>query len=1017
MNYEALKEKLKIKQGKVTISHQTLTQNVSTFLTAYYSGEPIVITNAEAGPENGENGTVVISGTSSFLNVANLPVTACFSVDKNGNAQALLKYQLRSDGIPGPKAWTFSRSFSKLPVVVNYGTDLPANFDPGKDNLYASEKPFVDALYLFDTYYVVSTGARQEPEFQVPLKQGINFISKMRPQGMLGVLEHSLGNAEPLTLYGPIRIPKPTDKTLSLKPLERVWDRSNAPGINLQAPLDLDFKMGKIAFNQARLRVYSPPSTDWQKENDSFQPIYGYAGKLSIPSADIEIDLDADLTWGIPAAQLRGTCEGVTLGKLTQLLDISGSDGLTASLPEEIQEAVEKLESLELMEVTLDVSLAGKVPTVNGVSFTIGMPNLNWNVWDGHFEMKSISCRFDIDNPFGKPSISVMVMGTMEIEGVPISIYAKSADNFTLYAMLEGKQTIPLQKLMKRYTPGVPTPSDLTIDSLMVAIAPGDYYAMSLAMAGKPNPWVISVGPSNLTISDVALDFTYPTGGSIVGSFAGTIEFGRGLAISIANYFPGPFAIRGNFPQVKLSQLIGKLCNQKVGLPGKFDLTFEHSSVLIQKQGTNYVFQFATQVENVGSFAFEARKVSGNTWGFAGGMAITSGSPSKLPGLSALNLFEGSFKLQKFLLVVSFFDSANFQFPDMAQFNNPAITSQGNIALPAQSGGLTAGTYIFAEWRIDTKDKQQKLLKKLLGLSPTLGVTLYLGKNPAADMRLFVKYSTKLNGHPMICQFGVMLQNRKPAMFLDGQMTVKIQKKPVTFAVTMLFAPTGALLTGTMKGTVNFNGLKLSNAALMIVAPWSGIPSLGIAATISTKRFSSSVALFFDTSNPSRSVLAGSVSDLTLKDVAEELSRSKLPAGIGNVLGSIGVEGTNAFTMPGSVSKSLDDLDVAKVSQAFKTKGKVTIPSSASRVLLVVGKKGSSWHLTDMANNMRHYPDREARADDHGDGEYAGLLRAADDEYRYAHVSGRIFPERDAAYPGCGSDVTCGGESGQRRRD
>jgi enoyl-CoA hydratase/carnithine racemase len=115
------------------------------------------------------------------------------------------------------------------------------------------------------------------------------------------------------------------------------------PGIHLQAPLALDFKVGALAFEDAALRIYTPPSTDWQQANPSFQPVYGYTGRLSIASAGITLKLSADLEWGLPRAFLYARGDGVTLGKLSQLVDIAGTDALSSAMPDELKSAVDAL--------------------------------------------------------------------------------------------------------------------------------------------------------------------------------------------------------------------------------------------------------------------------------------------------------------------------------------------------------------------------------------------------------------------------------------------------------------------------------------------------------------------------------------------------------------------------------------------------------------------------------------------------------------------------------------------------
>src|SRR5262249_11554381 len=142
---------------------------------------------------------------------------------------------------------------------------------------------------------------------------------------------------------------------VALRPLEHPWNRldgsdvSPAPGIYLQAPLDLGFQLGKLSLRRTFLRIYSPISTDWMDQNPGFSPIHGYTATLAIPSAGIEVNLGADVSLGVSQALLYGQCEGITLGKLSHLLDIAGTDGLLSHLPDELRKAVDALEKLELM--------------------------------------------------------------------------------------------------------------------------------------------------------------------------------------------------------------------------------------------------------------------------------------------------------------------------------------------------------------------------------------------------------------------------------------------------------------------------------------------------------------------------------------------------------------------------------------------------------------------------------------------------------------------------------------------
>lgn len=950
MNQQAMRNALAINNGNVTLSRGTLGNSLDDFLEAYYQNQPLVISNAALVAEDGAGDTVVVTGQSTFLGVANLPVTARISLDASGAPQARFAYKLRETR-PGPTAWAFSRSFPRLPPVWNYGNGYPSD-DAAS---LPVQRPYVDALNLFDSYFVVASHGHRDAEFDVSLQPGINFVTKVRPQGMAGILEQGLSDSLALSMHGAIRIPKATDRTLPLRQGTRVWDRPDAPGIHLSAPLPIDFKLGGLVFEAPQLRIYTPVSSEWLLQNPSFAPMHGYSGRLTIPSAGITLQLAADLEWGLPQAYLSSQCKGVTLGKLTQLIDLCGTDSLSASLPQELRGAVEKLQMLELQYVGMRLGLAGTTPDVERITVTVGMPNLDWKVWEDQLKVNSISCRFEIIRPFTRRSqVAVTILGKLEVEGVPLAIEARSDNGFSVCASLDGAQTIPLERLLKTYAPGAPTVGDLTVGTLSFNVTPGRSYAMSMLLAGNSKPWTLPVGRSNLTISDLLVQLSYPKGGPLWGNFAGTARLGKELSLSVGYSLPGNVTLRGTFYDIKLGKLIGELCDMGGVMPPGFDLTFSSASVLVQQRGNDFVFQVAAAVEGVGLFAFEASKV-GKQWGFSAGVDLGTTRLSGLPGLSALKPVEDFVRLQKLMLILSTHDNANFQFPSLAQFNSPALGGK-SVSLPAQTRGVTKGFMAFAEWQLDPGNKQHGLLMKLLGLGGTQRVTVAIGQNPAMDSRLFLGQSGKIQGHPFSYQLGVMLNKGQASLFLTGSLTFNIQGQPQTFDTTMISVPTGAFFSATMRGSapVDCKLFKLSNVALQLGVNWGGIPSLGIAATINVNRFQSSVAIFFDSTNPSHSLVAGSISELTLKDVTDTLLGQAETSSLDDVLKQVALKGTQRFTLPGSLSAALDTRDIAQVSTAFSSAARMQLPGTHEQVLLCVNKAGSAWHLTDLTK-MRHY--------------------------------------------------------------
>jgi hypothetical protein len=303
--------------------------------------------------------------------------------------------------------------------------------------------------------------------------------------------------------------------------------------------------------------MYNPLTYDWLNQNQTYLPAAAFLGTVDIPSAGIEIDLALETEVGATSATLLGAFTGVTVAKLASLLDFAGTGSLIDEMPDPIKQAGDALGKLELERASIEISTSGGSLTVLGVSATIGMPNQTWRLWPGtdHFDVGAIYARFDVATPFSKPSIAVTVGGTLTIEGVPILLRARKAAGFIAYAELGGAQTIPLKSLMQTYIPAVPPPSDLTIDAMNVIVAPNSYYSFTAILAEAPHPWVIPLGPKSLTISDVSVMLTYPSGGPIAGSFAGTIALDTIATLSIAYDVPGPLIIRANLPKISLTDL------------------------------------------------------------------------------------------------------------------------------------------------------------------------------------------------------------------------------------------------------------------------------------------------------------------------------------------------------------------------------------------------------------------------------------------------------------------------------
>jgi hypothetical protein len=941
MQYVELRSALMSGGGTVTISSDSLTSNLGTLLATVYGGQPIVIGSVSLGPGDGENSTVVLTGTASLLRVANAPVELRAWVDASGNAQLLLRYRLRGSN-PTVTDWRFSQSFPDLPKAINGSLpdEAPATCP-------------LDELDLYDSAFVVSSSARRDPVTGVDLELGLNFVSQLRPTGTLAIIESVLTGSPTMTLYGTIRLPRATDITPALGASELAWNAVSVPGIRLRADLGASAQVGGLSLSSVNLRLYFPTEQAWLAKNSTYQPLLGFSGTLRIPSANLSVDVTMFRASGSGPLIVASMLSGVSLGSLSVLSDLAGTDKLLEQLPSQLQTVTDVLANLRLTEVALSIvpGSTGIPATIDWVSLTVALPNPTWRVFDG-FEVSNLACSFEVVNPFASPSVNVTVTGTMQILGVAVAVRASSSNGFVLLVSLPSAQTVPLRKLVETYAPQLPLPTDLTIDTLGVAIAPATSYRFNLGLAPAAQPWTLDVGFQKLTISNVLLCFEYPKGGPLSGFYAGTISFGNTASLDIHYAIPGNLVIQGMFAEVSLQTLLSTLSNSSLSLPDGFDLTLKNSSVIIQQSGSELVFQLGTRLDSFGALAFQAAR-TGSSWGFATGLSLSS-KASLLPGLGALSIFEDMFHLSKLLLVVSTFSDPSFAFLDAASFQDPALNPY-SFALPT-GGGLVSGLNLYGEWQIDTQDARQSLLKNLLGLNATLSCVLQFGQNPAQQARLQVGYSTNILGHPLVCTFGAELANGQPQLFLSGRMDFSIQGTAQQFSVRMSFVPSGAQLSATMQSgqPISCGPFQLANLALQVGVNWAGIPSLGIAATIATQAFTSSVALFFDSTNPARSMIAGSVSNLTLRSVLSVLTGNLLPSSVDSILDQIALSGTQEFDLPLSLVGPLTEADLGAISQAFAAAG-VTIPSSRQQVLLIESPYRDKWFLTNLADRARQY--------------------------------------------------------------
>lgn len=938
---------------------------VPKLITAAYATNSIVINGAKANPSStGDNVVITGSGTFNFT-PADVAITVTLNI-VSGNVQVLLQYEM-IPATPPATPWKFSDSFIDLPTVMN-GTLPDAPVISPLDQLQMS-----DAQFLLSTYEQTVNG--------LAISVGINFSAVLTPTGILGVFENMIGSGQ-LIISGTVNSPEASQIAPPLDLNEFAWDQTGiVPGINLKAGLNVPaFEMGSMTFAASYFRVYSAASTDWLTNNPGYNAAVGYTGEFDVPSVPLKIGVATITPPGTNAAQLVANFENSPLGNFSQLIDIIGINNILASFPSDVQTG--NLGGLGVKNASVTLSY-NKGIVVNAVSVTVGMPNINWAVWPGEFEVISVVAVLDVQNPFdgATRSMDINVEGTVLVANTTVTISAVQSNNFVVTASVPQGFNIPLGTLMKDYARDIPPVSDLAIDALQLSVSPGNFYSFMLAMAQQPQPWIIPLGVTQLEFSDVSLFLLKQSGGDISGNFSATAAI-AGVTLN-ANYdIPGTVIIRGDFPSVTLNDIVSFLLRQQLSVPDGFNLTFTDSYIILQKAGSDYQMQLGTVIDGITSLAFVLEKGT-NGWGVAVGLQIDLSQLDKLPGglSSSVQTFAQWFPFQTFTLAISTIKDQNFSFPGFEQFNQPSLGTS-KITLPAIAQGIQQGFFLYTS---TTFTKSNKILGALIDLINIpegtqldsfiayltqnkqfqLGISIATFLTPDKDIS--TRTCTGDAGYRNGCLTGTL-------MFIGGGSgdfgisliaTVKtiIQNNNVEFDLIIAVVENGVFLSGTMQvqKPISFGPLQLGGVAIELGISFEGLPSFGFSAELEVDDlFNSSIAVMINSENPSESMIAGSLSDLSLADVVSKLAGTlgeQPDAGLEAVLEEVKISGTvnGAFQVPGgsvanALIDALDNFGGDTISNDFVTYGKLqSFPSSSDGLLIFNDSDNGKWYITEKA--------------------------------------------------------------------
>lgn len=917
--------------------------------------------------------TIGVSGQCpSLFSHTNASVSMVFFL-AGDDAQLLVKLGLESD-------WSFAGTFKELQATV-----------------------FADVGFESDTppFYVFASVDYEDTVLENGrFVSGMNFYGKIVPGGDAFIyLKDIVGSVVNTTAVGPFSI-----------------DAQGAPSMTLtlgfQCSLEKHFPILK---NHAQIQLVS--SFDLEQGDmtglwlgTSFD--FGNNKNLTIGTVlypwvvSEQIFMAYFKNIGLPGASEFAADFEALIGK----------NDLMPALPAPYQDSGH----LELQFITLGLSTKTWKPS--SVSLGIGVPtgDPGWDL-DGFATVKDVSLVASIDNPFatdGSRSMQVSVAGEMDVPtaGEPIEMIASATavvqsgdkSSFEVSAGLkpDSDLTIPIGDLLNKYAPIIDDAPNITLGELGVDFKfqkPKNHYAfyagldptklLAFKFGGEE---VCKVTSGKFHLENDSNDGN--PGGGVEGSF----EIFEKVHTQFSYEMPGDFKISTSMDkfEIHIDEMISGLIGVKWISPDWFpSITFPQTDLYIAHQSgasDNYTFALRAQ-PFFGAIVLQVLKTS-DTWAFAAALQLKSPKIAAFESLNVLSRMDDWFSVDELLFA---FASApmpgGFQFPPTSDF--PKAKGK-NITFPSWAGALQAGFYFYGKMTLNVGTSENlAMVQSMFSLDVDLVFTLsvFIGENPEQNASV----QAGVEGQALVGSvqtseavfaslegyIGARIENGEPQFYVEGVITTTIiddscdngstSGRTLSGAVSFELTENAAFLAASMKGSINFGPITLSDLVFVIGIDAEEIPSLGFAAqidlTVYDTTYDSSLAFFFDSGDPAKSLFAGSVSDINMGQVLDTIvgeiteDEDKPPAWMDDLLKEIALEGTCNFSITGddasALATALDKRDYQVISTALNGAKKLptTVSFSQTTTLIVLGKDHldtpNCWYITDYpsAGSIMHY--------------------------------------------------------------
>ena len=560
-NLNTLLKKLQnaIKKDRLVLSQTTVPiKNLNSFFTATIWQKNLVLSPVSI---SSLKSSIIIKGTTSFLNISGIPVTIKLWNVNN-------KLQLQMTSAPGSD-WSLEQSFPDLPKV--------RNFDPQSTGVAPSflhELDFKDAKLLLTT---VAGGRKNQ--------RGLNLTTQVHLAGPLHQVELLLG-AGSVNLSGALTSDLPQFNRISLAVTNIGKDISFGPAnisdiaLTLESPFAFSFE--------------NPPAITISGTTKIGKSVVTLSSEICVGGGDFLV--------------IGGEFENVTLFGLKDLAQWIGGNDLIGNLPT----TMKKLGKLKLKGFA--VNMVPSKLTINYIVVVLESTE-SWDLLP-EFSIENFNLHWMITAPFTKRQrqISCTITGTTEICGTTVGIRGETPD-YQFFAQLAEGQTIPLSKIANEYLPADVQLPKLTCDQLELSAERGSYGIQAAFATG----WNIPIGASGLGLENVFLNLEHSKSGNTGTVYADT-SIG-GVDFPVQYTLPGDFSIEGTLGKVSLAQIINSFCGKLNIIPPSFPKwSLDNAHIKLLKSGNSYSASLSADIGSYGTLQLIIQKTKG--WGFAAGLKL-----------------------------------------------------------------------------------------------------------------------------------------------------------------------------------------------------------------------------------------------------------------------------------------------------------------------------------------------------------------------------------------------------------